>query len=235
MSRLVVKGLSVERAGVFVLRDVSLEANDGEFIVIVGASGSGKTTFLHALAGFIPANGEKVVPGRIGVVFQRDAVFPWFTVFQNIAFALEGGDRDIRWQLIREHLRLAELEDKGDVYPAQLSGGQIQRVALARALIHTPEILFMDEPYGALDAYTRGKMREWLLQVWMVHRTTVIFVTHDIEEAIFLADRVCVLRDGTLAEEFTIPFPRPRQEDVTFTPEFNALKKNIFEAIRSSA
>ena len=135
------------------------------------------------------------------MVFQQYAVFPWLTVSENIAFGLDGKDKQQQEKIVKEHLKLAELEDKKDKYPAELSGGQVQRVALARSLAHNPEVLLMDEPYGALDAYTRDKMQQWLLNIWTTHKKTIVFVTHNIEEAMFLADRVLVLNSHSFIKE----------------------------------
>lgn len=231
MNHLSVKNLSVYYDSYCALKDVNFKTDKGEFVAIVGKSGSGKTTFLNALARFIPFSGEIVIPKTIGMVFQHYAVFPWLTAFGNIAFGLENETKEKRAQIVHEHLKLAELEDKRDKYPAELSGGQIQRIALARSLARNPEVLLMDEPYGALDAYTRDKMQQWLLDVWVMHKKTVVFVTHNIEEAIFLADRVLVLNHHKFTKEFMVPFARPRHEEVKFTPEFNRLRKEIFESI----
>ena len=233
MNHISVKNLSVHYDGYCALKDVEFEAGKGEFVAIVGKSGSGKSTFLHALARFISFSGDIFMPKNVGMVFQHYTVFPWFTASENIAFGLENETKEKRAQIVQEHLKLAEIEDKKDKYPAELSGGQIQRIALARSLAHNPEVLLMDEPYGALDAYTRDKMQQWLLDVWATHKKTVLFVTHNIEEAIFLADRVLVLNHHKFTKEFMVPFARPRREEVKFTPEFNRLRKEIFESINS--
>jgi NitT/TauT family transport system ATP-binding protein len=233
MSYISVKELTVKYNGYVALESVSLEAGEGEFIAIVGKSGSGKTTFLNALARFIPFSGEVTLSGKPGYCFQHYAVFPWLTVSENIAFGLQEKNRVDRERIIEDHLALTELQDKKEKFPAELSGGQVQRVALARSLAPNPAVLLMDEPYGALDAYTRERMQQWLLDVWAKHRKTVIFVTHNIEEAIFLADRVFVLNHQRFTKEFPVSFPRPRSEEIKFTSEFNQLRKSIFEAINS--
>ena len=217
MNHISVKNLSVNYKNYCALKDVYFEVGKGEFIAIVGKSGSGKTTFLQALAGFVPFSGEVIMPKNIGMMFQNYAAFPWLTVSENIAFGLDGKNNDEQIKIIDEHLKLAELEDKKDKYPAELSGGQTQRVALARSLAHNPEVLLMDEPYGALDAYTRDKMQQWLLDVWTVHKKTIIFVTHNIEEAIFLADRVLVLNHRKFIREYIVPFSRNRNADIKFS------------------
>ena len=229
MSYITVKNVSVYYHGHCALKGVNFEATKGEFVAIVGKSGSGKTTFLNVLAHFIPYSGEISLPKKVGMVFQNYAVFPWFTVAENIAFGLEHEMKEQQAQIVCEHLKLAELEDKKDTYPAELSGGQVQRIALARALAPNPEVLLMDEPYGALDAYTRDHMQQWLLDVWTTHKKTVVFVTHNIEEAIFLADRVLILNHGTFIQEFRVPFPRPRYEEIKFTQEFNRLRREILQ------
>lgn len=231
MKNISVKNLSVHYEGYDALKGVDFEAGKGEFVAIVGKSGSGKTTLLHALARFVEFSGDISIPKNIGMVFQHYAVFPWFTASENIAFGLENETKEKRAQIVIEHLKLAELEDKKDKYPAELSGGQVQRIALARSLAHNPEVLLMDEPYGALDAYTRDKMQQWLLDVWATHKKTIVFVTHNIEEAIFLADRVLVLKNGKFNKDFKVAFTRPRNEDVKFSFEFNKLKKEVFISI----
>lgn len=231
MSNISVKNLSVHYDGYCALKGVDFEAGKGEFVAIVGKSGSGKTTFLHALAHFVQFSGDISVPKNVGMVFQHYAVFPWFTASENIAFGLENETKEKRAQIVSEHLKLAELEDKKDKYPAELSGGQVQRIALARSLAHNPEVLLMDEPYGALDAYTRDKMQQWLLDIWTTHKKTIVFVTHNIEEAIFLADRVLVLNDQKFVGEYKISFARPRNESMKFSPEFNKLRQQIFESL----
>lgn len=231
MKHISVKNLRLNYKNHYVLRGVDFEVGKGEFVAIVGKSGSGKTTFLQALAGFIPFSGEVIMPKNIGMMFQNYAAFPWLTVSENIAFGLDGKNNDEQLKIIDEHLKLAELEDKKDKYPDELSGGQTQRVALARSLAHNPEVLLMDEPYGALDAYTRDKMQQWLLDVWTIHKKTIIFVTHNIEEAIFLADRVLVLSDQKFIKEYIVPFKRNRNPDIKFSPEFNKLRQEIFESL----
>ena len=231
MSNISVKNLSVHYDGYCALKGVDFEAGKGEFVAIVGKSGSGKTTLLHALARFVEFSGDISIPKNVGMVFQHYAVFPWFTASENIAFGLENETKEKRAQIVSEHLKLAELEDKKDKYPAELSGGQVQRIALARSLAHNPEVLLMDEPYGALDAYTRDKMQQWLLDIWTTHKKTIVFVTHNIEEAIFLADRVLVLNDQKFVGEYKISFARPRNESIKFSPEFNKLRQQIFESL----
>lgn len=228
-----VKNLTVHYPSSPVLSNITFEAREGEFVAIIGKSGSGKTTFLHALAGFIRAEGEIQRPPLLGMVFQKDAVFPWMTVAKNIEFGIKNHKHNFtqRHALISKYVKLAGLEGKENTYPGQLSGGQIQRVALARALAHDPDALLMDEPYGALDAYTREQMQSWLLDVWATHKKTIIFVTHSIEEALFLADRVLVLEGGHFEKEYVVPFPRPRIDEIKFTQEFSQLKKKLYNTL----
>ena len=207
-----------------VLCDISIDVAPGEFVSIVGRSGCGKTTLLNCIAGFLPYSGTIRTLGKIGVCFQDNAVFPWMTVRQNIAFGVTGGRRQ-RDDVVAGLLARIGMESHADRYPAQLSGGQVQRVSLARALGARPDILLMDEPYGALDRDTRDRMQEWLLATLETNRPTIVFVTHDIEESIYLSDRVVLLEDGHIAQTFEVPFLRPRSEDAKYDPAFTELKR----------
>lgn len=229
---IITKDLLVNYGPLSVLRATELRIQEGEFVVIVGKSGSGKSTLLHALAGLVSYEGEIQMPQSVGVVFQQQSLFPWLTVEQNIALSLRDMESKQRARAVTEHIQLAGLQGKRRAYPAQLSGGQVQRVALARSLAHDPAVLLMDEPYGALDAHTRSQMQQWLLRVWEKRMKTIVFVTHDIEEAIFLGDRVLVLENGQITEEFMVPLKRNRHADVRFSPEFNNLRGSITKALR---
>jgi ABC-type nitrate/sulfonate/bicarbonate transport system ATPase subunit/ABC-type nitrate/sulfonate/bicarbonate transport system permease component len=236
--RLHVHGVTVRYGSHTALHDVSFETKPGEFVAIVGRSGSGKTTLLNAIAGFVPTEGQVCRPDRLGVVFQDHATFPWLTASGNIAFALkhlrgptEVGDvREAAHQYLK-HAGLSGLEKR---YPAQMSGGQVQRVGIARAFAPGPDLLLMDEPFGALDRHTRDHMQNWLLRIWSTQSTTVVFVTHDIEEAVFLADRVLVLGEGRLQASFDVPFERSRADEIKFSDEFVALRREITALIRRS-
>jgi len=203
--------------------DVSLDVQQGEFVSIVGPSGCGKTTLLNMIAGFIPPSaGEIVLDGRRvkgpgpdrGVVFQSFALFPWKTVLENVTFGLKmrGVRREERERVGREYVALVGLSGAEGRYPAELSGGMQQRVGVARALANNPDVLLMDEPFASVDAQTRMTLQEELTRIWQARRPTILFVTHDVEEAVFLANRVVVLSraPGHVVAELSIPLPRPR-------------------------
>jgi NitT/TauT family transport system ATP-binding protein len=228
-----VRGLSIYYGNHEVLKGVNFTVQRGEFVSVVGKSACGKSSLLHALAGFIGKNGDVQIPADVGIVFQNYAVYPWLTVRGNIAFGLHDKSKEQQDELVKRHLEMAGLSNEADKYPFQLSGGQSQRVALARALVARPEVIFMDEPFGALDMFTREKMQSWLLDIWEKSHTTVLFVTHNIEEAIFLSDKIIVLGQGSIVSEFVIPFGRPRNEQMKFTPAFVELKKQILEQMEN--
>lgn len=231
----IVENLSVRYRQQVALGNVSFNAGPGEFVVIVGPSGSGKTSLLLALAGFITFEGRVSTPERMGVVLQEHAVYPWLTVEGNIGFGLRRLSVAERRRVIDEHLRLAGMEGFANRYPGQLSGGQRQRVAVARALATDPDGLLMDEPFSALDTFTRGSLQAWLLDVWSRRRKTVIFVTHDIEEAVFLADRIIVLSGGAIVDDIVIDFERPRSDALKFEESFQDVRRRIAERFRPVA
>jgi NitT/TauT family transport system ATP-binding protein len=208
---------------VHALQDVSLELREGEFVSIVGPSGCGKTTLLNIVAGFIPpTRGEVLLDGRRvtgpgpdrGVVFQSFALFPWKTVLDNVAFGLKmrGVPRDERDRIAREHIALVGLAGSEHQYPHELSGGMQQRVGVARVLANHPEVMLMDEPFASVDAQTRMTLQEELTRLWEAKHASVLFVTHDVDEAVFLANRVVVLsaRPAAVKEVVDITLPRPR-------------------------
>ena len=228
------------------LRDVSLTIQPNEFVSLVGPSGSGKSTLLHILAGLTtPQSGTVMLDGyslrkpdrRIGFVFQDANLMPWRTVMENVALPLElaGASRTERDSSARDFIELMGLTGFEAAHPAALSGGMAQRVALARALITQPDVLLMDEPFGALDALTREQLGEELLRIWQAQpRSAVLMVTHSIQEAILLADHVLVMspRPGHIESQFEINLPRPRTLYALGSPEAASLAKAIRAAIR---
>jgi NitT/TauT family transport system ATP-binding protein len=221
------------------VQDISLSVAPGEFICLLGPSGCGKSTLLGALAGHLtPSRGTIHVdnqpvsgphPER-GLVFQHHTLFPWKKVLQNVAFGLKmkGVRRQERHERARELLKLVGLEGFESHYPAQLSGGMKQRVEIARVLINHPRVMLMDEPFGALDAQTRLMMQQLLLEVWARIKTTIVFITHDIDEALFLADRILVMspRPGRIIEEIRLDFARPRSAELVTSSQFVHLKRH---------
>jgi len=230
--------------GVTALDRVSLDVPDQEFVVIVGPSGCGKSSLLYLAAGLqMPSDGEIYVGGNPvrgsgadrGMVFQSYTLFPWLTVRQNVEFGLKLRKlpETERRGIVEHFLDEVGLRKFENHLPKQLSGGMKQRVALARALANDPQILLMDEPFGALDSQTRSSMQKLLLRVWEHTKKTVLFVTHDIDEAILLGDRIYVMtaHPGRIQEEITVPIPRPRDLSMVMEPEFLTLKRRILELL----
>jgi NitT/TauT family transport system ATP-binding protein len=253
MSKLLIEDVTVRFAGrhgrpVTALDRISLAIPDREFSCIVGPSGCGKSTLLRLVAGLNQATAGRITQGdrpitgpsaARGMVFQSYTLFPWLTVRRNVEFGLE-----LKRMPAAERHRIADgfisqvgLEGFADAYPEQLSGGMRQRAALARALATDPEILLMDEPFGALDSQTRALMQEMLLGIWEQSHKTVLFVTHDIDEALFLGDVVYVMtaRPGRIKEEIAVDIPRPRSLEVLTAPEFTTLKRQVLALIRDEA
>jgi ABC-type nitrate/sulfonate/bicarbonate transport system ATPase subunit len=252
--RLAIEGVSRtfpgagKRAPTQALAETSLRVEDNAFVAILGPSGCGKSTLLRIVAGLDHATTGRVLldgqhvrkPGADrGMVFQSYTLFPWLTVRENIAFGLResGVPKPSRDLVVREYIAQVGLEGFEDHYPKQLSGGMQQRTALARALANDPRILLLDEPFGALDQQTRGLMQELLLEVWERHRKTVLFVTHDIDEAIFMANRVAVFsaRPGRIKSEIAIELDRPRHYTVKTSARFAEYKARLTEEIRIEA
>ena len=230
-----VRNLRVRYGEREILHGLSLTIERGEFVTIVGRSGCGKSTLLNALAGFIFREGQVSIPAKFGFIFQNYAVFPWLTVRGNILFGMPHKTRpQEQTTRLLSLLEMTGLSEDAHKYPAELSGGQVQRVAFARALAHEPEVLLMDEPFGALDTYTREKMQTWLLQLWEKQKQAIIFVTHSIDEAVFLSDRVLVLAEGNILGSYTVPFGRPRAKTLQYEPEFIELRKAIASILESS-
>jgi len=228
---------------VLAIQNFNLEVKEGEFVCIVGPSGCGKSTFLRILGGLIePTSGEinlgssqKRGPLQ-NIVFQEYAIFPWKTVIDNVAFGLQmrGLPRHERQEIASDWLRKVGLVKFAHSYPHQLSGGMKQRVSMARAFANNPEILLMDEPLGALDAQTRAVLQEELIRLWEAFRKTVVYITHSIEEAVWLGDRVVLMtaHPGTNKNEFHVPFQRPRSFALTSATEFGQLTYSIWQELQ---
>ncbi len=230
------------------LQEVDLTIHENEFVCLLGPSGCGKSTLLNMVAGFdrptrgrVLFAGEEVrVPGpKRAVVFQEPALFPWFTVLDNITFGPKTQGQPAATYLARAQrfVDLVGLRGFQSHYPAELSGGMKQRVAIARVLVMEPEALLMDEPFGNLDAQTRALMQELLLRVWEQHQQTVLFITHDIEESLLLADTVYVMtaRPGRIKRRLAVELPRPRSIEETTSATFNELKRELLALIREEA
>ncbi len=231
------KSFAIPGGEIVALKDIDLTINQGEFVCLLGPSGCGKSTLLNAIAGFslptigqISVDGKKVeMPGPDrGMVFQEYALFPWMTVRENIAFGLEikGMSRAQIKPRVDELLAMLKLSEFGDRFPKDLSGGMRQRVAIARVLALDSPVMLMDEPFGALDALTRRSLQDELIRIWSATGKTIVFVTHSIEEAIYLADRIVVLtyRPGTIKQDLRVDLPRPRDSAST---AFNDLKREL--------
>jgi NitT/TauT family transport system ATP-binding protein len=234
------------RAEIIVFRDIDLDIRQEEFACIVGPSGCGKTTFIKIVDGLIaPSSGQVFIDERAisgpgydrAFVFQADSLYPWRTVIDNIVLGLEikGSDNAERYAKARELIQLVGLTGFESHYPHELSGGMRQRVNLARALAVDPEIILMDEPFASLDAQTREVMQRELLKLWWSRKKTVLFITHQIDEAVYLADRVIVFsqRPATIKADIRIDIPRPRSLDVKRTPEFLAYVGQIWKLIEA--
>ncbi|MFW2073155.1 ABC transporter ATP-binding protein [Acinetobacter gerneri] len=227
------------------LHQVNMHIRPGEFVCLLGPSGCGKSTLLGALAGHLEfSSGELTVdaeaisaphPDR-GLVFQHHTLFPWKSVIENVAFGLKmkGIAQSERLKQAQQMINLVGLKGFENKFPAELSGGMQQRVEIARVLVNQPKVLLMDEPFGALDAQTRIRMQQLLLEIWQDIQTTVLFITHDIDEALFLADRVLIMshRPGRIIEKISLNFPRPRDIDIVTTAEFTQLKKHCMHALQ---
>lgn len=237
--------LGVGASAFDVVQDIDLAIPPRQFVCLLGPSGCGKSTLLGALAGHLGlARGSVKLDGRAvtgphperGIVFQQHTLLPWKRVCENVAFGpkMRGVARSERLAQAKDYLSLVGLADFADRYPSELSGGMQQRVEIARVLINEPRVLLMDEPFGALDAQTRLMMQELLLDIWTRLPTTVVFVTHDIDEALFLGDRVLVMsaRPGRIVDDFSVAFSRPRHRDLFTDPEFIVLKRRCLDLLR---
>ena len=230
------------------VEEVSLEIGNGEFVAILGPSGCGKTTLLNMVAGFIPpTRGEILLNGRRiqgpgpdrGVVFQSFALFPWKTVLDNVVFGLKmrGVPKEERDRIAREYIALVGLEGFENRYPHELSGGMQQRVGVARVLANKPDLMLMDEPFASVDAQTRMTLQEELTRIWGARQPTILFVTHDVEEAVFLANRVVVLtpRPGRVRETVPVDLPRPRiWQHLIEAPGYKGLVARVLGLVRTT-
>jgi len=237
-----------DRGNVAALAGVDLEVGENEFVALVGTSGCGKSTLLSIVAGLetmdrgaVTIDDEPITaPGLDrGVVFQTYTLLPWLTAEGNVAFALAAAGckpAEVR-DIARQQLALVGLDGFEAAYPNELSGGMKQRVAIARALSYRPRMLLMDEPFGALDALTRHHMQELLTRIWERHRLTVLFITHDVEEAVYLSDRVAVMsnRPGRIKTVVPIDLARPRRYELLSTPEFQRLHRTVLDSIREES
>ncbi len=248
MTILSVQGLSRRFGDTLALQATDLHVDENDFIAILGPSGCGKSTLLRIVAGLDqPSDGQVLLDGRRiggpgadrGMVFQSYTLFPWLNVLDNVCFGLRerGWPRQRQLEVAHGFIDKVGLRGFERHYPKQLSGGMQQRTAIARALANAPKILLLDEPFGALDHQTRGLMQELLLGIWESEKTTVLFVTHDIEEAIFMASRVLVIsaRPGRIKADVAVTLPHPRHYTVKTTPGFSALKARLTEEIRAEA
>jgi nitrate ABC transporter ATP-binding subunit len=228
------------------LRDVNLQVEKGEFVCVIGHSGCGKSTLLNMVSGFLePSSGRVTLEGRPierpgpdrMVVFQNYSLLPWQTVRQNVELAVRAArpelDASRRRQVVDHHLEMVHLSDAAGKRPGQISGGMKQRVAIARALAVSPAVLVLDEPFGALDAITKEELQEELLGIWREQRPTVLMITHDIDEALFLADRVVMMTNGpaaTIGDILTVPFERPRSyEAIQGDPRYGQLRNQALD------
>lgn len=243
MSRLQIHQLSKQFDGQEILADVTLTLEDGEFVSLLGPSGSGKSTLFHLIGGLYTPNQGSIIldahditgkRGEISYMPQSPSLFPWRTILENVVLAQELKEAPNRQKAI-EMLTKAGLEEYINSYPHQLSGGMKQRAAFVRSLLSPQKAILLDEPFSALDEFTRMEMQKWLLSIWEEERPTVLFVTHDIEEAIFLSDRIVVLgnRPANIIKEISIPFSRPRDEEIRLSEDFLYLKKEIYQLLRS--
>jgi NitT/TauT family transport system ATP-binding protein len=238
------KSFTTAKGTVDVLSPISFNVHRREFVSVIGPSGCGKSTLIRMLAGLETTSGgtflldgqEASGPGADrGMVFQGYTLFPWLTVKKNVMFGLEvnGRSGSAVEQEALQWIDLVGLSHAAEKYPSQLSGGMKQRVAIARSLANQPQILFMDEPFGALDPHTRNQMQDHLLQIWKNVDVTIMFVTHDLDEAIYLSDRILALKanPGEIQEFIEVPVPRPRDGDCLLSPEFLATKRRLEELI----
>ena len=225
-----------------VLESISLEVGEGEFVTVLGPSGCGKTSLLRLIAGFQESTGGEIVfdgqkvsgpSAERVVVFQQAGLYPWLNLRNNVAFGLKLRRRKVDWRLVEETIDIVGLKGYESYAPYELSGGMQQRAALARALVMSPRLLLMDEPFGALDALTRQRMQEFILELRERLDLTIFFITHDVEEAILLGDRMLIMQaePGRVTFDEDIRLPRPRSEATTLTPEFQVIRQRALQTL----
>lgn len=240
----VCKDFITDRDKLEVVKNINLYVNKGEFISIIGPSGCGKSTIFHILTGLqkdyvgnVEIDGEPLqkINKKMSYMHQKDLLMPWRTLIDNVMLPLElqGENKKVAFAKVEKLLPVFGLEGFQNAYPNELSGGMRQRAALLRTVLVDSDIMLLDEPFGALDAINRSKMQEWLLDIWNQFKRTVVFITHDIEEAIYLSDRIYVLseRPAQVIEELKIEFPRPREKDIVVTSQFLEYKRKLMNAL----
>lgn len=242
MGKLTLQHISKSYGENHVLQDVSFHVDEGEFVTIVGPSGSGKSTLFQLIGGLYAPDSGKITldeqnlnnsRGHISYMPQNPSLFPWRTIIQNVLLSSEiAGQKDMGNAL--ELIEKAGLSGYEHSYPHQLSGGMKQRVAFIRSLNSPQSIICLDEPFSALDEFTRFEMQEWLLSIWEEYRKSIVFITHNIEEALYLSDRILILSDkpASIHKEIIVPFPRPRSEDILLSEQFMKLKREIHYELR---
>ncbi|WIF94039.1 ABC transporter ATP-binding protein [Caminicella sporogenes] len=243
-NKLEVKDISKRFEDLLVVDNVSLELKENEFVSLLGPSGSGKTTIFNIIAGLIkPDNGNVIIDnqdftgktGRVSYMYQKDLLLPWKKIIDNVALPLiiEGVKKKEARERVKKYFKIFGLEGFEMKYPFQLSGGMRQRAALMRTYMFSKDIILLDEPFGGLDAITKKKMQYWLLEVIKNLNASILFITHDIEEAIFLSDRIYILSDrpASIKEEINVNLPKPRKSEILVSSEFNDIKKHILSIL----
>jgi iron(III) transport system ATP-binding protein len=229
-----IQNLTVGYDSQTVLENLCLDVNTGEFVAIIGKSGTGKTTLLNSLAGFINYSGIIEIPKSIGFCFQNNSLFYWMTVKENIAFGLDELNENEKKDVVNDILNKIDLLKFQDKYPNELSGGQQQRVAFGRALANKPKVLLLDEPFSSLDIYTRDQMMVWVLNIISKMDITIIMVTHYLDEALVLADRVIVLKNKNILTDLKVPFDKTRSQNVRYTEIFQKTKQDLTLLLNSN-
>ena len=229
-----IQNLTVGYNNQSVLENLCLNIDQGEFIAIVGKSGTGKTTLLNSIAGFIKHSGKIEMPKSIGFCFQNNSLFYWMTIKENIAFGLDEFNDNEKKAIVNDILNKIDLVEFQNKYPTELSGGQQQRVAFGRALANKPKILLLDEPFSSLDIYTRDQMIVWVLNIISNMDITIIMVTHYLDEALVLADRIIILKNKNILTEVKVTFDKPRSQKIRYTEFFQKTKQDLALLLNSN-